>query len=110
MESPSKQPNALAIASLVVGVLAWPLTRCYGLGAPVGLVALVMGLIGLRQIKSDACLQSGQELAIAGAIPGGISTITGVVLILTVGGLALLGPQIDAVFSKINESLLTPYP
>lgn len=110
MESPIKKTNGLAVASLVIGVLAWPLACCYGAGIPLGLAALVMGLIGLRQVKSNPSELSGQNVAIAGAILGGISTITGVVILLSLGSLTLLGPQIGDVFSKVNESLLTPYP
>lgn len=65
--------NGLAIASLVLGIV-W----LFGLGS---LLALVLGLVALRQIKRSG--QEGRGLAIAASILGAIG-IVGAVTILAV--------------------------
>lgn len=110
METQLSQTNGLAIASLVIGAISLPMAWCYGIGIPLGIVALVIGLIALRQIRSNPIPTKGEGLAIAGAILGGAAIAVGVLIILAFGTLILAGPQIGEVFSEINENLLTPTP
>lgn len=72
--------NGMSIASLVLGLL-W----IYGLGS---ILAVVFGIVGLRQIKERG--QSGGGMAIAGIILGGVFGI--LTLIIFVIAAAASGP------------------
>lgn len=93
--------NSLAITSLVLGIVSIPLTFCYGMGVLFGIAAFVTGLIGRRQIKDSAGTQSGDGMALAGMIMGGIIGGLAGLAIVTIVILALLGPAVGNIFSNI---------
>jgi Domain of unknown function (DUF4190) len=66
-------PNhGLAIASLVCGIIAIVPGCCCGMfGAPISIMALIMGIIAISQINASGGQLGGKSLAIAGAICGG---------------------------------------
>jgi hypothetical protein len=68
--------NAFAIVSLILGIV-W----VFGLGA---ILALIFGLIGLRQIERTG--QGGRGLAIAGIVLGGVG-IAGLVLFIVLAAI-----------------------
>jgi hypothetical protein len=74
-QEPRRITNGFAIASLVLGVL-W----LGGLGA---VFALGFGLVALKQIKRSGGAQSGEGLALAGTILGGIG-ILGAIAVWTI--------------------------
>jgi hypothetical protein len=63
--------NPLAIASLVCGILAVPGCFCF-CGSPLGLAAVITGIIGMQQIRRDPQAFKGHGMALAGIICGGI--------------------------------------
>src|SRR5215212_2431306 len=69
---PSKQPNqGLALASMIIGILGIITGGCFG---PLpGIVALVLGLIALSQIKKSPDTAGGKPFAIAGVIIGAVN-------------------------------------
>jgi hypothetical protein len=67
-----RSTNGLAIASLVLGIL-W----MAGLGA---VLALIFGLVALKQIKQSGQTQSGHGIALAGTILGGVGTLGAIAL------------------------------
>jgi hypothetical protein len=69
---PRRVTNGFAIAALVLGIL-W----LGGLGA---VFALVFGLVALKQIKRSGGTQSGDGLALAGAILGGVGILGAIAL------------------------------
>jgi len=81
-QKPRVKTNALAIASLVLGIVAIPLGCCYGFGALFGIAALIAGLIGHRQAKESGGAQSGEGMALAGTILGGVSILLGIASLL----------------------------
>ena len=99
--------NALAIASLVLGLLSIPMVFCYGGGILLGIAAFITGLIARRQIKESGGSQSGDGMALAGVIMGGLVGVLVGLAILAIVILALLGPTISGVFSSIVNSLST---
>lgn len=71
--APARGFNKLAIVSLVVGIL-W----VGGLGA---ILALILGIVGLKQIKRSG--QRGKGLAIAGIVLGCLGVLTLIVVSVT---------------------------
>ena len=72
--------NGLAIASLCVGIAGLPLSFFCGVLGLAGIVAVILGVIALNQIKQTG--QDGRGLAIGGIVVGGISTLLAVILIV----------------------------
>ena len=122
--------NSMAVTSLVSAVIAWvigvlggcvlfvvfsPLTLCTGIVFLGGnLAAAVTGYMARDQIRQSQGTEGGNGMAQAGLILGfaglGISIIFVCLAVLTIPGLALMGPQIGNVFSRINSGLSTPIP
>ena len=78
---------------------------CQGTGGLAGLVGIILGIIGLVQINKNPG-QKGKGWAITGIVIGGLVICIAPVLVITT--LALLGPAIGNVFSKINGTLVAP--
>ena len=103
----------LAIGSLVISLIGLlinfflpgtVLILC-GVGLLMNLVALILGIIGLVQLKKNPG-QKGKGLAITGIVFSAIAVVLiclTPILLTTI--LALLGPYISNVFSEINTGL-----
>lgn len=102
-QAPAK--NGLAITSMVLGILSFPLAFCYGGGILFGIAAFITGLVARRQIEEGRSQQGGKGIANAGVIMGAITGVLGALLVLIVLVLALLGPAIGDVFSNIVSEL-----
>lgn len=77
----STQPaQGLALASMIVGILGLVAGGC--LGPIPGIVALVMGLTALSQIKKTPDKVGGKPFATAGVIIGAISTVFYMLLVI----------------------------
>ena len=71
--------NGVATAALVVGIVAIPMLVLCGLGAIAGLVAVVLGVLGL--VRAGKLPDSpGKGMAIGGLIIGVVSLIAGVAI------------------------------
>jgi len=80
------ETNALAIVSLVFGILGWTLLPFIGM-----IVAIVTGHLALGQIRGSTGTQTGEGLAIAGLILGYVALAVGIlVAILFAFGIGLL--------------------
>lgn len=73
----SSADQTLPIVSLVLGVLSAVFVCCYG-GIWLGLPAIVLGFMGLRNADSDPSRYGGRGLAIAGLVIGIITLIASV--------------------------------
>jgi len=60
----------LAIASMVCGISAVVMLMCYGLGALVGIPAVICGHMAMRKIREAPYAMAGRGMAIAGLITG----------------------------------------
>ena len=78
---PSTGPSqGLAVASMIVGLAGILLSWCFG---PVpGIVALVLGLVALSQIKKSPDKFTGRGYALAGVIIGSLTIAFYVLLVL----------------------------
>jgi hypothetical protein len=104
----SLQNNGLAIAAFVLGIIAVVFACCDGIGAIPGIVALILGIISLRQINNSRGAQKGKNLAIAGIIMGGVGILIGVyfivVLIANRGRIADFMQQYSSLIQKYQSS------
>lgn len=84
-----KQTSALAITSLVAGILGWTLLPWLG-----SLVAVITGHMARAEIRRSPGTMEGDGLAVAGLILGwvmiALSVLTILAVILFFGGLAVL--------------------
>jgi hypothetical protein len=93
--------NGLAIASLILGIISIPTLFCYGGGVLFGIAALITGFMARQKIKASGGAQTGDGLALAGIIMGGIVGVLIGSAVCVIVILALLGPAIGNVFSNI---------
>ena len=78
--APQQPSQGLALASMIVGIGGLVAGGCFG---PIpGIIALVLGLTALSQIKKSPEQVGGKPYATAGVIIGAISIVFYVVLIL----------------------------
>ena len=82
----TSQTNGFAIAALVLGILAIVTFLTIFGGLILGVLALVLGIIGLNRAKTTN--GSGKGMAIAGIITG---VIGGLLSLLILGGLVAIG-------------------
>jgi uncharacterized membrane protein HdeD (DUF308 family) len=106
----------LGIGSAIIALIGFVITIFFpiaflftcGLGILMDLVALVLGIIGLVQLKSHP-EQKGKGMAILGIVFGAVAVILLCLSpVLVTAVLALLGPVIGNVFTKINSTLVAP--
>lgn len=76
---PTQPRNGLGIAALVIGILAIPAALLMGGGIPLGIVALVLGIVGWRRSKRGEATNGG--VAIAGIVLGALGIVVSVALI-----------------------------
>ena len=75
-----QQSQGLALASMIVGIVGFLMGGCFG---PIpGIVALVLGLTALSQIKKSPDQVGGKPYAMAGVIVGAISIVFYLLLII----------------------------
>ncbi len=77
------------MASLVLGVVSLIFSACCFVGSLLGLVAVVLGVVALNRVGSEASGQ-GKSLAIGGIITGGLGFIIYPALMLLGFGMSFL--------------------
>jgi len=86
---PQPKPNGMAIASLVTGILAVPGICCWPIGLVLGALGVIFGFVGRKQIQGSGGVQTGDGMALAGIICGGV--MVAATLVLVIFGLATFG-------------------
>jgi Domain of unknown function (DUF4190) len=81
----STSTNALAIISLIFGIVSIPTAFCYGCGIIFAIVAIITGLIARSQIKQSGGRQGGDGLALAGLIIGALVAALAIIGVLCYG-------------------------
>lgn len=98
---PEQRTSALAITSLVLGILS--LVGCCLTGVPLGVPAGLIGAIALVRIGSSQGRLGGRGLAIGGIVTGTIGLVLQVVMFVAAGQLAgMMNSQAKSTFSTIE--------
>jgi hypothetical protein len=85
--------HALAITSMILGILSIPGCCCWFLGSPMAVAGLVLGIIGMSKIKNNPAMFKGGGMAIAGIVCSSVGLILDLV----------------AIFSTIDDQLKSQY-
>lgn len=72
------QTNGLAVASLVVGIIGLLTFWACGGGGLLGVIAVVLGILGLNKAKEMN--DNGRGLALGGIITGGLAIVAGILV------------------------------
>jgi hypothetical protein len=78
--SPASAPSKLPLAAMITGLVSIPLLLACGAGLISGIVAIVLGFIGLSRIKRDGAGSKGQ--AWTGIVAGFLAIVIGIVAIV----------------------------
>lgn len=70
--------NGLAITSLITGILSILICLYWFLAAPLGIVAIITGVLG----KNAADVKGGRGLAMAGLITGAVGVLLALVMVI----------------------------
>ena len=73
-----------ATASLVLGIIGLVMLACFGIGAILGLLAVIFGHVALGEIRRSSGRLRGVGSAIAGLIMGYLSIAVGVLVLLAI--------------------------
>ena len=94
-----QQNKGLAVAALVLGIVG-VVTFFFFLGGLIGIVALVLGIVAIRQTRRGQA--SGQGMAIAGTVLGGAAIVITAIYAIALGAFfAKFGSQ----FSNFQDCL-----
>jgi hypothetical protein len=86
--------TSLAVGALVVGILAIPGACCCYSSVPLGIAAILMGVVSLNRAKAMPHLHGGRGLAIAGVVCGAIGlALTMSIILMGVGAQLMNGVQ-----------------
>jgi hypothetical protein len=91
---PAAKANQVAVWSMITGIIAI-IPCCWAFGGVIGLISIVLGIVGLSQIKQNS-RQTGSGFAIAGIVMGILSLLITVAIWLTLAAF----PQIMTNFQN----------
>jgi hypothetical protein len=78
----------MAVVSLVLGLISFPGLCFCGIGLLTAISAIVLGLLSRSKIRESPATYSGEGIAIAGAVVGGVVVLI-VLLYVAFWGLAI---------------------
>jgi hypothetical protein len=81
--------SGLAIGSMVVGILALPGSCCCYSSVPLGIAAIIMGVIAMNKAKADPMSYGGRGMALAGIICGAIGFLLAILWLILGTGMQL---------------------
>jgi len=87
--------HALNIVSLVLGLLSVPGWFCCYLGFPLGIAAVVCGILGIMAVNKDPMRNAGKGLAIGGIISAAAGFVLIIVYVVLVFALGVALPLIS---------------
>jgi hypothetical protein len=75
--------NSMANLSMVLGIISLPLSCClFGFGSLIGIAAVILGVIGVREVKQSGGDPAESRKAALGIALGGVSLVIGIVSVL----------------------------
>lgn len=98
---PQNPTNGLAIASMVTGIIAAVLFWAFGLSAIIGIVAVVLGFVGLSKSKNLPG-RVGRGQAITGIVTGIVGIVAAFFILV---GIAALGSSAEDQFRQVGTEL-----
>lgn len=81
--------QTLPTVALILGILGFVLTCCYG-GVPFGIAAIITGYLGMNNASKDPMQYGGRNLAIAGLILGALGFF-GTLMMIILGIIGSIG-------------------
>jgi hypothetical protein len=81
MPVPPRSTNNRQVLAMVLGLLSLPVAACIPFGVPLGIAAVVLGVLGLRDARSTPGQGSGRGMALTGIICGIIGAVSEVALV-----------------------------
>ncbi|MCG9479144.1 MAG: DUF4190 domain-containing protein [Actinomycetia bacterium] len=85
-----QKPGVMAIVSLILGIVAVLCCWIPFLNFILGIAAIVLGILELKNIKKKSTSDKGKVMAIVGIVLGGIIVVWGIVSIITLGAAYLM--------------------
>ncbi len=82
--------DPFAVVSLILGILSLPLHFCCYLGWPVGIAAIVCGIVSMVRIGKPPQHYSGKGLAVGGIIAAALGFLMVIVLFILYGAAIML--------------------
>lgn len=82
--------TGLAIGALVVGILAIPGACCCYSSIPLGIAAIIMGVIAMNKAKMSPMTHGGRGMAIGGLACGIVALVMTVIVIIMGVGMQLM--------------------
>jgi hypothetical protein len=78
--------NVLSLLALIAGGLSMPACICWCIpfsNAPLAIAGIVMGILGMQQVKQSNGMQSGGVMALLGIVFGGIGLVLAMLAFFT---------------------------
>jgi hypothetical protein len=96
--APAYTSNGLAVGALVVGIVSLVLFFIPGFGALLGIVAIVLGALGIARANRIGGKQRG--VAIAGLVCGAVGLVVNVLFVVLIVNVAS-DPTVQDIFSSM---------
>lgn len=66
--APAPRNENMAVLSLVLALVSWPLCLGYGIGVAASIAGLVLGIIARRRIRASGGMLTGDGMAVGGIV------------------------------------------
>jgi len=101
---PAQKTSGMAVTSMILAIGSLPLACCYGFGILTGIVALILGVVALKQIRRSRGAIRGRGMAKAGVIISSIFlVIMAVLVIICIVYGVKFGPQMMKAASHMEK-------
>jgi hypothetical protein len=88
-----RQSEPMALVSLILGIVSLPGHFCCYLGWPLGIAAIVLGIVSLTKIKKEPQRYSGAGMAWGGIASAAVGFLL-ILLMLVIYGAAVIATSV----------------
>lgn len=97
--APQKSTNGKAIGALISGIVGLVmLAACFLISFPVGIAAVVLGVMSRREVEQAGDTQTGSGMALAGIITGALAIVGALVWVAIIIVAIAAGNSTDSVY------------